>query len=77
MTTEYTPSTEEVRELYWAVSGTPRRDSQSWDEFDRWLNEERAKVWDEAIQETYRCGWYQDFSRDDMLGRNPYRKDTP
>lgn len=39
---DYTPDTEEVRELYWATSGTPRRDSEAWDEFDRWLRKVKA-----------------------------------
>lgn len=46
--TEYTPSTEEVREQYWAASGDPRRDSQAWGEFDRWLRKVQAEAWDEG-----------------------------
>lgn len=46
----YIPDVGEVREAYWACTGDPRRGSEAWDEFDRWLTEERAKVWDEAVQ---------------------------
>ncbi|MGN7978222.1 hypothetical protein ACTJJ4_11675 [Microbacterium sp. 22195] len=35
--TDYTPTTEEVREQYWAASGDRRRGSSAWGEFDRWL----------------------------------------
>lgn len=45
---DYMPDTEEVRELYWAVSGLPRRDPKAWDEFDRWLRKEKAEAWDEG-----------------------------
>ena len=37
MTDDYTPTTEEVREQYWAASGDRRRGSSAWGEFDRWL----------------------------------------
>lgn len=49
MTDDYTPDTEEVRELYWAVSGLPRRDPKAWEEFDRWLRKVKAEAWDEAV----------------------------
>lgn len=41
---EYTPSTEEMREDYWSLSGTPRRDSTAWGEFDRWLVSVKASL---------------------------------
>lgn len=51
---DYTPTTEEVREQYWVASGDPRRGSEAWEEFDRWLASEiekaeargREAVWD-------------------------------
>lgn len=48
MTDNYTPDTEEVRELYWAVSGLPRRDPKAWEEFDRWLRKVKADAWAEC-----------------------------
>lgn len=45
---DYTPNTEEVRELYWAVSGLPRRDPKAWEEFDRWLRKVKAEAWAEG-----------------------------
>lgn len=48
--TDYTPDTEEVRELYWAVSGDPRRDSKAWGEFDRWLRKVKAEAWTEGYE---------------------------
>lgn len=41
---DYTPSTEEVREQYWAASGDPRRGSEAWEEFDRWFASEIEKA---------------------------------
>lgn len=50
----YTPSTEEVAEAYWAVSGEPSRDSEASQEFYRWLAEytrqQREEAWDEALK---------------------------
>lgn len=61
MTDDYTPDTEEVRELYWAVSGLPRRDPKAWDEFDSWLRKVKADLLKEIIQEVrdIPC-WYPD-----------------
>lgn len=44
MNDEYTPSTEEIREQYWVSSGDPRRSSEAWAEFDRWLAAHDAEV---------------------------------
>jgi hypothetical protein len=53
----YTPDTEEVRELYWAVSGLPRRDPKAWEEFDRWLRKVKADTLREAAEEArYQLG---------------------
>lgn len=41
---DYTPSTEEVREMYWECSGEPRRGAKSWAEFDRWLASVKAEA---------------------------------
>lgn len=41
---DYTPTTEEVREQYWAASGDPRRGSEAWEEFDRWFASEIEKA---------------------------------
>lgn len=30
-------------------------------------------AWDAAISESYACGWLNDWERDDMTARNPYR----
>lgn len=49
MSDEYTPSTEEVREQYWAASGTGTRDPRVWAEFDRWLAQHEAAIRAEAL----------------------------
>lgn len=48
MTNDYTPDTQEVRELYWAVSGLPLRDPKPWEEFDRWLRKVKADAWEQG-----------------------------
>jgi hypothetical protein len=74
---EYTPDTWDVRDAYDAGSNIRRETLQQHygsepltnyhAEFDRWLNEERARVWDEGF--LWAGG---DFSYGD---NNPYRED--
>lgn len=69
--TEYTPDTEEVRELYWAVSGDPRRGSKAWAEFDRWLQKVKAEAWAEGQQSGAKWG-VQDWTDEYPPADNPY-----
>lgn len=74
----YTPTTDELdtdwlQEVYVSsenyYADEPRAELRS--KFNRWLAEERAKVWDEAIAYV---------SPDDveiMWAANPYREETP
>lgn len=61
MMREYTPITSDVKSKYEYVrSGFWRDDPRPFsEEFDRWLNEERAKVWDELRSEIRMLpSWY-------------------
>ena len=58
---DYTPTTEDVREAYASWS-------DAYPEFDRWLAEVKAQVWDEAYTEGYRHG-----TCDVEPSDNPYR----
>lgn len=33
----------------------------------------KAEAWDSAIEEAFACGWLNDYARDEMFARNPYR----
>jgi len=55
--TDYTPDNEEIREMYWACSGEPRRDSGAWDEFDRWLAAHDAQVLRDAANKFAEGAW--------------------
>ena len=72
---DYVPTTTQVRD-FWASDGQAQPAAKSYDyetsatEFDRWLNEERARIWDEAINEASEQGTIQ-------IPDNPYRKATP
>ena len=44
--TDYTPSTQEVKE--WYADSIDRLGGEG--EFDRWLNAERARIWDEGYR---------------------------
>ena len=67
---DYTPTTLEVRESYTYFRGTiPTVEHEA--EFDRWLNEVKAEVWEEGVNTGY---------VDALLGheplRNPYTQVT-
>ena len=59
---DYTPTTEEVR------------DHNNWlgEEFDRWLAEVKAEAWEEGCQ----SGWERQWQTDDEITFNPYRQQT-
>lgn len=66
--TEYTPTTEEVRYAYgigrnetWLDDG-----SKPLPQFDRWLEAERARIWDEAFCQG--ASW-----RSEHVLQNPYK----
>jgi hypothetical protein len=61
----YTPSTEEVRDLYSYSERYGRTTDESAKEFDRWLTQIKADAWDE--------GWRDGIVVPYSLG-NPYRK---
>lgn len=55
--TDYTLTTDEVREMYWECSGEPRRDSGAWAEFDRWLASVKADVLRDAADRWTQGAW--------------------
>ena len=60
---DYTPSTEDVRESYTYFRGTiPTVEHEA--EFDRWLNEVKAEVWEDGTNAGY---------VDALLGHEPLR----
>ncbi len=72
---DYTPTTEEVRELVVAGHENQYRDELGQltgvsygIEFDRWLTEVKAQAWEEAYTEGYRHG-----TCDVEPSDNPYR----
>ena len=83
---DYTPTTKQVREGWWtlmlegAFSDEEKADA-NWDEdrrlaqFDRWLNGELAKAWDEGYmaKEDYDLE-YLSYGLDAQGQGNPYRK---
>ena len=52
MSDEYTPTTEYVRYAY-ATRMAPMLDSERYAKFDRWLNEVKAEVREQAAQRIY------------------------
>lgn len=44
MSDKYTPSMEEIRQLYWQYTHDPSRNSEPWDEFDRAITAHDAEV---------------------------------
>lgn len=85
--TEYTPTTDEVRETWGATRSNEVRNGEldtrgvpeAESEFDRWRaqfeREVAERTWDEAVEETHALGWLHDFAKSDALARNPYRAD--
>ena len=68
---DYTPTTEEVRETYF-ITGYKTTPEQ----FDRWLRQVKAEVWDEAVagmSETMKIAYGIDIRN---YGPNPYREET-
>jgi hypothetical protein len=69
---DYTPTTEEVRNQYSGFSTSNSNHTGqvylNFAEFDRWLEEVKAQVWDEAYTEGYRHG-----TCDVEPSDNPYR----
>lgn len=57
MADQYTPTTEEVREEFWAASGQPRRGGAAFAEFDRWLAAHDAQVLDAFFDEMEKRNW--------------------
>lgn len=71
---DYTPTTEEVREQYWAASGEPTR--AAWSaraEFDRRLASVRADAWDEGNQAGWDDGANAQVRSEVTVTLNPYR----
>jgi len=68
---DYTPTTEEVRNKFWlgehSVSKSEWAISEA--EFNRWLTELKAQVWEEGVLTEW-----TGFARDkDIISANPYR----
>lgn len=68
--TEYVPSTEEVRAVYFVrKTGIVVSAMSHYPEFDEWLNEIRAEAWDECVtQMPLDLDW-----KNQYLDLNPYR----
>ena len=77
---DYIPTTEEVRYKYswWTDKNLVARGVEPTDtkaEFDRWLNEVKREVWDEAVNQviaTVRC----DSEDITWVNKNPYRQES-
>lgn len=83
---EYTPSTEDVRsdfidlhtrnfDSYQTGRTLTSEQGLYGSEFDRWLDNERASVWDEAIADADEAGWLFNYGTEYMSKRNPYREE--
>ena len=82
MVNEYTPTTDQVRR-YWQYGANAWADEVARDddtqadgtsigaEFDRWMNQVKAEVWDEAVALLNR--WNSVSLADDLEHANPYR----
>lgn len=81
--TEYTPPTEQVREIYAEIrhEGTGQGFKPHRAEFDRWLNEIKAEAWDEGSRAEADRAWRQEDAN--AAGqwhlvpdpKNPYREE--
>lgn len=69
--TEYTPTTEQVRK-YWLDKWAPSANLDA--QFDRWLNEIRAKAWTEGFDKGFYRGQilYGDYDASEAGIENPY-----
>jgi hypothetical protein len=78
---EYTPTIAEIRD---AFCGSIKLASKSPAEnfhigarlFDRWLNAERARIWEQCAQEGWEAELYGHKRRDKLMARNPYEADA-
>lgn len=71
---EHTPTTSDIRQQYikdYDVFGRVTHDVRASDEFDRWLCEVKAHVWDEGKDAVARA-----FLRDAEPLKNPYREEA-
>ena len=68
---DYTPTTEEVRGRYfWYGDYGDKEPVEIEAEFDRWLNEVKAQVWEQG----YAIGWATAWHGLEHPARNPYRQ---
>lgn len=78
---EYTPTTNEVREQWGNAVDYYRSPQQRLPGFDRWLSElirkEREEAWDEGFQGC--AEWYEihHWQHTEVFEDNPYRKGQP
>ena len=72
---EYTPTTEEVRERYWFNDGGLCNPDDA-KEFDRWFAEEVRKAKADAFKEGYKAGWDDLYAEQDWdpWASNPYER---
>lgn len=69
---EYTPTTEQVREDY-ATRMAPHLDEARREAFDRWLKQMKAEAWDEG----HHAGQHNEHEhRQRRAMTNPYRQET-
>ena len=76
---DYTPTTQEVREVYawednYPYEGEHSPERAAW--FDRWLNAERARIWEQCAQAGWESKLYGHRNRDELMARNPYEADA-
>ena len=69
---DYTPTTEEVRNTFWlgqhSVSDSDWANSEA--DFNKWLTEVKAQVWEEGVL----TEWTGFARENDILSANPYRQ---
>ena len=80
---KYTPTTEEARGIYEVAralhseaTGGLASPGEVMAEFDRWLNAERARIWEQCAQAGWESKLYGHRNRDELMARNPYEEDA-
>ena len=69
MSTEYTPSTNDVREVWTTTQSDPLTRDTANSEFNRWLSKVRAEAWDECVD----YAPHTTHERKRLKADNPYR----
>lgn len=74
MTSDYTPSTDEVRNEYIDTANPSWLDEEIGREFDRWLQHVKAEAWNEGFESGHYVN--EEESRDCGCRNNPYKKEN-